>query len=328
VRYVLEGSIRRAGDRLRISGQLVDTTTGAHLWADRFDGSLDQVFELQDNVASSVAGVIEPTLQVAEFRRAAQRPTNDLSAYDLYLKAFPDGTSMVKERVLSALDLLKQALDRDPNYGSALALSAIAQTYIYVNGWSDDLGAVRAKGVELARRALRASDDDPVVLANAAFTLATFGEDINATITLMDRALELNPSFARGWIRSGWLRLWAGKPNLAIEHFETFLRLSPRESRAGANLGIGVGHFFARRLEQAQTMLLASLQELSTWPPTYRFLASCYAHMGRLDDASDIIHRLRKVTPLVIAPAEHWRRPEQREFYLEGLRKALKNDPA
>jgi tetratricopeptide (TPR) repeat protein len=160
------------------------------------------------------------------------------------------------------------------------------------------------------------------VLAQAAHILGFFGEDIAAALALVDRALQLNPNYARGWDRSGWLRLWAGMAETAIEHFETFIRLSPRESRAGAYLGIGVGHFFARRFVQAKAMLLQSLQELSNWPPTYRFLASCCAHMGQLDEARDIIARLRAITPIVIPNAEHWRNPEQREFYLEGLRLA------
>ena len=160
------------------------------------------------------------------------------------------------------------------------------------------------------------------MFAHAAHILGLLGEDIDAAIVLVDRALQLNPSYARGWDRSGWLRLWAGMSEMAIEHFETFMRLSPRESRAGAYLGIGVGHFFARRLVQSKAMLLLSLQELPTWPPTYRFLASCYAHMGHLDEARGIIARLRDITPIIIPSAEHWRNPEQREFYLEGLRLA------
>ena len=146
------------------------------------------------------------------------------------------------------------------------------------------------------------------------------GEDIGAALALVDRALELNPNFARGWGRSGWLRLWAGMPDIAIEHFETSIRLSPRERREA--LGVGLGHFFAGRLDQAKAMLLQSLQEISTWPPTYRFLASCYAHMGQLEEARDIIARLRDITPIVIPNAEHWRIIEQRQFYLEGLRLA------
>ncbi len=322
VLYVLEGSVRKAGNRMRITGQLIDAMSGANLWADHFDGSLEDVFELQDSVASSVAGVIEPTLQAAEIRRSAQRPTNDLTAYDLYLRARADADSWEKERVLRALDLLRQALERDPLYGSALSLAAICHASLYVNGWTDDLGATRREGIELARRALRVAGDDAYVLANGAYAFGMFGENIAAALALIDRSLRLNPSFARGWMRSGWLRLWVGQPDLAIEHFETFVRLSPRESRAGAFLGIGVGHFFARRFEKAKEMLLLSLQEYWTWAPTYRFLASCYAHMGHLDEARDIVKRLRNITPVVVPSAEHWRNPEHREFYLKGLRLA------
>jgi adenylate cyclase len=320
-RYVLEGSVRKAGNRMRITGQLIDAISGAHLWADHFDGSLEDVFELQDNVASSVAGVIEPTLKVAETRRSAELPTNDLTAYDLYLRAQADAESWEKERVLRALDLLGQALERDPHYGSALAQASMCHTSLYINGWSNDLEATRREILNLAHRALQVAGDDPSVLANAAHALGYF-EDIAAALALIDRALHLNPSFARGWLRSGWLRLWAGQTDLGIEHFEAFIRLSPRETRAGAFLGIGVGHFFARRLEKAEAMLLSSLQEKTTWAPTHRFLASCYAHMGRLDEGQMMVKRLRDITPLVIPSAEHWRIPEQRQFFLEGLRRA------
>jgi TolB-like protein len=321
VMYVLEGSVRKSGNRIRITAQLLDATNGAHLWADHFDGALEDVFELQDNVASSVAGVIEPALQAAERSRSGQRPTKDLTSYDLYLRALSDNLLRDKGRVLHALELLGQAIERDPQYGAALALAARCHSDIYINGWTSDLEGSRRNGLTLARQALLVTDDDPYVLATAAYVLGFFGEDIATAIALVDRALELNPNFARGWGRSGWLRLWAGMPDIAIEHFETSIRLSPRERRQ-QTLGVGLGHFFAGRLDQAKAMLLQSLQEISTWPPTYRFLASCYAHMGHLDKARDIIARLRDITPVVISNADHWRNPEHREFFLEGLRLA------
>src|SRR5262249_54132021 len=148
-------------------------------------------------------------------------------------------------------------------------------------------------GIDLARRALGVAGGEPEVLAYAAYVLAYFGEDIYAAIELVDRALDLNPSFARGWQQSAWLRLWAGEPDPAIEHFETSLRLSPREHRSAPFMGIGVGHFFARRFEEARRMLLLSLQEKPNWVPTHRFLASCYAHMGRLDEAYETVKQLR-----------------------------------
>ena len=155
VRYVLEGSVRKAGQRVRITGQLIDAVTGTHLWADRFDGSLEDIFELQDKVAISVAGVIEPTLQAAEIRRSAERPTNDLTAYDLYLRALPHWSAYEKERVVEALDLLGRAIERDPHYGPALALAAHCHHLLEVNGWTDDPEANRSKGIDLARQAVR-----------------------------------------------------------------------------------------------------------------------------------------------------------------------------
>jgi TolB-like protein/class 3 adenylate cyclase len=321
VRYVLEGSVRKAGSRMRITGQLIDAITSAHLWADRFDGPMEDVFELQDSVASSVAGVIEPTLQTAEMLRSAQRPTDDLTAYDLYLRARAAAQSWDKPGVLRALDLLGQALECDPSYGSALALVATCHQNLHVNGWDEDLERIRQQGIEYARRALRAAADDPVVLGEAAYVLGYFERDINPALVLIARSLELNPSFAIGWSRSAWLRLWSGQTDLAIEHFEKSLRLNPRR-KAPASFGIGVAHFFARRLDQAAAMLLLSLQENPNWAPTYRFLASCFAHMGRSRDAQDMVRRLREMTPVLVPTAEHWRIPEDREFYLAGLRLA------
>jgi adenylate cyclase len=319
VRYVLEGSVRKAGGRVRITAQLIDALSGAHLWADRFDGSLEDVFELQDQVADGVAGVIEPTLVAAEIRRSAARPTNDVTAYDLYLRALALAFSWEKTAIFRALELLDEAITRDPHYGAALIELSSRHFEIHLNGWSDDPEVSQLKAVELARQALQAAGDDPDVLCKAAYVLAYFGEEINAAITLVDRGLNLNPSFARGWQWSGWLRAWAGDPGLATEHFQTSLRLNPREQRANPFMGIGVAQFFAGRLDEARAALLRSLQEKPNWVPTYRFLASCCAHMGRLDEAREMVNRLRTLTNVVVPSAEHWRDPVSREFYLSGL---------
>ena len=233
VRYVLEGSVRKGGNRVRITGQLIDAETGAHLWADRFDGSLEDVFDLQDKIAVSVAGVIEPALQAAEMRRSAARPTTDLTAYDLYLRALAASYPLTKERVIAALGLLEQAIAIDRHYGLALSLAANCHMNLDRANWAEELETNRCKGIDLARRALQAGENDPIILAHAAVLLAYFGEDIGAMIGLIDRALALNPSFARGWQASGTLRLWAGQHDLAIEHVETSLRLSPRERSGG-----------------------------------------------------------------------------------------------
>jgi tetratricopeptide (TPR) repeat protein len=203
VRYVLEGSVRKAGSRVRITAQLINAANSAHLWADRFDGSLDDVFDLQDKVAISVAGVIEPTLQVAEIRRSAERPTSDLTAYDLYLRALSHAYTWEKGDIEAALDLLVRAIERDRHYAPALALAAMCHFNLHLSGWTNDPDLNRSAGVDFARQALRVGSDDPGVLSRAAYSLAYFGEDIDAAIELIDRALTVNPSFANGWVESG-----------------------------------------------------------------------------------------------------------------------------
>jgi TolB-like protein/class 3 adenylate cyclase len=322
VRYVLEGSVRKSGQRARITAQLIDATSGAHLWADRFDGALEDVFELQDKVASSVAGVIEPALQAAEMRRSAARPTTDLSAYDLYLRALAVFHPITRERTAEALELLDRAVAIDRHYGPALSLAALCHLPLALDGWAEDPGTSRRKGIELARRALAAGENDPAVLANAAFVLGFFGEDIGAMIGLVDRALVLNPSFARGWFVSGNLRVWAGHHDLAIEHVETSLRLSPRE-RIGMPLSVlGMAHFFKHQFDEAASKLLLAIQDHPGSPSPYRFLAACYAHMGRLDEARAIVARLRAITSLVLPSDLPLRNPEDRELFLSGLRLA------
>jgi adenylate cyclase len=320
--YVLEGSVRKAGNRIRITAQLIDAISDAHLWSDRFDGSLDDIFELQDKVASSVAGVIEPALQAAEIRRSNEQPTSDLTAYDLYLRALPEAMSGEKNGYIEALDLLGRSIERDPHYGPSLALAAVCHTAMCVSGWTQNPNASRREGVERAHQALRYSGDDAGTLARVAYALGYFGEDIDAAIALVDRSLQINPSFAYGWQRSGWLRLWAGYPDLAISHLEAALRLNPRDPSPATLMGIGVGHFFAGRLEQARSTLLQSLQAQPGWVPASRFLAACYAHLGRLDEARAIVEQLRVLTSVVVPDAPHWRNPEHRTFYLSGLRLA------
>jgi TolB-like protein/class 3 adenylate cyclase len=321
VRYVLKGSVRKAGRRVRITAQLIDALSGAHLWADRFDGSLEDVFELQDKVASSVAGVIEPALQTAETARSAARPTEDLTAYDLYLRAYAMVWSSVKQAP-EALRLMEQAIARDPRYGPALAWAAFCCYRLLQDGRSQDPEADRLKGADFARRALEVAGDDPGILANAAQALAYFGEDIGAMVALVDRALALNPSYARGWHISGVLRRWAGQPDIAIEHVEASLRLSPR-ARVGDSLAVlGYAHFVSGRFDEAVPKLLVAIQEDPSNPQPYRYLAACYAQMGRRDDAREVVKRLRAITAVVIPDVSYLRNAEQREFFRSGLRLA------
>ncbi len=322
VRYVLEGSVRKGGNRVRITAQLIDALTGTHLWADRFDGLMEDVFELQDKVALSVAGIIEPTLQASEIRRSIARPTTDLTAYDLYLRALPVFFALSREKVLEALDLLERVIERDPGYGPALAWAAICRLHVDANTWTEDPERNRKKGIELGRRAVQVAGDDPGILANAAFALAYFGEDFRAMNALVDRALALNPSFARGWYLSGILRWYAGQFDNAIEHIEHSLRLSPRDRFGVHSAIIGSAHFFKRRFDEAVEALLVAIQEHPGHAGPYRTLASCYAHMGHLDEARAMLVRLRAITPLVVPSYLPWRNPEDREFFLSGLRLA------
>lgn len=322
VRYVLEGSIRKAGDRVRITAQLIDAATGAHLWADRFDGPLDDVFELQDKIASNVAGVIEPTLQTAEMVRSANRPTADLTAYDLYLRAYALVWSS-SWQIPEALRLMEQAIERDPHYGPALAWAAGCLQRLIHDQRSEDPVADARKGVAYARRALEVAGEDPVIIINAAMALAALGEDIDAMAALVDRALALNPNFARGWHVSALVRNWAGQSDIAIAHAETALRLSPRARVGLSSFTIGAAHFFQRRFAEAETKLRLAIQQDEGLPAPYQFLAACYAHMGRMDDAKGIIGRLRGICDFVIPDGAIWRDPAQRALYLSGLRMAM-----
>jgi adenylate cyclase len=321
VRYILEGSVRKAGERVRITAQLIDATTNVHLWADRFDGSLEDIFDLQDKVASSVAGVIEPTLQAAETTRTASRPTSDLSAYDAYLRAYAMHLESALQNV-QALDLLEQAISLDRRYGPALACAACCCMRMVWDGLSRDPDADTQKVADYGRRALQVAGDDPVTIVNAAIALAHLGEDIDAMIALVDRALRLNPSFARGWHISSHLKLFAGHLQSAIQDAETALRLSPRSRVGPVVCVIGIAKFFGRSYDEAVSNLILAIQEEPNHPLPRRALAACYAHMGRLDDARKIIGELRAITPLIEPHIVNWRNPDHRDLYLTGLRLA------
>ena len=275
-----------------------------------------------DKVAVSVAGVIEPALQAAEMCRSVARPTTDLGAYDLYLRALATFFPVTKERVFEALGLLEQAIAIDRHYGPALSWAALCHLHLVRDGWAADPDTSRRKACDLARQALEVGENDPGVLANAAYVLAYFGEDIGAMIGLVDRALALNPSYAGGWYLSGIIRMLAGQPDFAIEHVETSLRLSPRERIGQPLLLMGAAYFFKRQFHEAAAKLLLSIQDHPGFPNSYRGLAACYAHMGRLDEARAIVARLRAITPLVMPSVLPWRNPEDRELFLSGLRLA------
>jgi adenylate cyclase len=319
VRYVLEGSVRRAGGRIRIGAQLIEADTGGHLWADRFDGSLDEVFDLQDQVATSVAAVIEPTLQAAEIGRSIKRPTIDLTAYDLYLRALALEFSPHDEFV-RAFDLLGQAVERDPQYGSALALTARWYYRMDFQGWSQDLQTTRRHALDFAQRALRHDPENPQVLSWVAIVFGYFGDNLHTAIALNDRSLELNSNYAMAWLHSGVLRNWAGEPEVALKHIDKFRELNPRGPRLPYLTATCISLFFCRRFEEAVVKMRECLDH---WPDNAlvcRFLAASYAHLGRLAEAREIVQRLGA---RVSDDGSRFRSSEHRQMYLSGLRLAI-----
>jgi TolB-like protein/class 3 adenylate cyclase len=321
VRYVLEGSVRKGGNRVRIMAQLIDADSGGHLWADHFEGQLADVFDLQDNVAASVAGVIEPELQTAEAARSAGRQTADLTAYDLFLRAHAMYWASARQ-IPEALRLLEQAIDRAPRYALSLAWAALCCHRLLIDGRSKDRDADRLKGIDYAHRALQAARDDPGVLAIAAVVLAYFGEDLGTMTALVDRALALNPSFALGWFFSGQIRRWAGELDTAIAHAEAALRLNPRGHIHWPLYLIGSAFASSRRFEEAIPKLLLAIENDKSAAAPYRWLVACYAHTGRLAEARATLARLRAVSSVLIPDASNLRNIEHRELFLSGLRLA------
>ena len=198
-------------------------------------------------------------------------------------------------------------------------MAALFYTRAVGDGWSENPEADTRRGTDLARRAMQVAGDDPVIIANAANALACFGEDVGTMAALVDHALALNPSFARGWYINGCLRLWAGQPDIAIQHAEASLRLSPRARVGAVRTVIGAAHLLSRRFEEAVPELLLAIEETPNFPTPYRHLAACYAHVGRLDDARDVIKRLRALTSAVMPPIMYLRNGEHRQLVLSGL---------
>ena len=240
------------------------------------------------------------------------------------MRARSVASSYEREDFAQALDLLGQAISREPRYGAALALAASYRVDLENYGWANDQEKEenRRTAIDLAREALSVAADDPGVLGRAAMVLGRFGEDIATALAMIDRALVLNPSFAYGWYWSGWLRLFAGQADVAIQHFETSMRLNPRGQRGYHLGGVGMAHFVNRRFDAALAALRISLEEVPAFTPTHRTLAACFAHMGRLDEAREIVKRLRALTPVVLPNVDPFRNPEHGELFLSGLRLA------
>ena len=252
VRYVLEGSVRKAGNRVRITGQLIDTATGAHIWAERFDGALDDIFELQDQVASSVAGAMEPKLRQSEIERASRKPTANLTAYDLYLRALAQPYRLTEEGVAEAVVLARRALTIDPSYAPAAALIGWCRVIQRAHGWGALSQEDIAEACRLARQALEAGRDDAETIAQAARTLFYLAGEAAMAAAALDRALALNPNAAHAWMTRGAIHAFRNQPGAAIEAVERARRLSPFGRLAFSDAAnIAVAHLVARRFEQA-----------------------------------------------------------------------------
>ena len=229
VRYVLEGSVRKDGNRVRIAGQLIDTSTGAHLWADRFDGDLANIFDLQDQVTASVAGAIAPKLEEAEIERAKRKPTESLDAYDYFLRGMAAFHQWTREANNEALPLFYKAIELDPNFAAAYGMAARCYARRKTVGWVIDRAFEIAETSRLARRAAELGRDDAVALCSAGIALAFVVGDLDSGDAYIDRALVLNPNLAVAWFVSGLVKVWLGEPEVAIEREARAMRLSPHD---------------------------------------------------------------------------------------------------
>ncbi len=334
VRYVLEGGVRKSADRVRITAQLIDASTGAHLWADRFDGSLEDIFELQDQVTASVVGAIAPRLEQAEVERAKRKPTESLDAYDYFLRGIASLHSWTKESNDEALRLFSKAIELDSDFASAYGMASWCYVRRKGSRWIIDRAQETAEAARLARRAAELGWDDAVALAWGGFALAYVVHDVEVAAALIDRALQLNPNLAEAWHFSGWVRIYLGEPEAAIEHLAHAMRLSPLDPLTFVTqMAIAFAHFFAGRYDDASSWAekaLATsppgLRERPVYHPALLIAAASNSLAGRLEEARNAIARLRQLNPTPhISNLKNQiplRRPEDLARYTEGLRKA------
>ncbi len=327
VRYALEGSVRRSASRVRVTAQLIDATTAAHRWAERFEGTLDDIFELQDQVAASVVGAISPQLERAEIERARQKPTASLDAYDYYLRGMAQVHRGSREAVDEALPLFRQATRADPNFASAYAMAAWCHIWRKVNGWMTDRAQETAEGIRLARRALELGPDDAVALARSGGALCHLVGDPEASIALIDKALALNPNLAAAWYMGGFARICRGDPETAIEWFERVRRLSPLDPEMfRIEAGMALAHLLAGRFDIASSWAENASRTLPSFLVPASIVAASHALAGRTGAARAAMHRLRQLDPaLRIANLDDWlplRRAEDIARFTDGLRRA------
>jgi TolB-like protein len=327
VRYVLEGSVRKAANRVRITGQLIDASAGTHLWAERFEGSLDDIFELQDQIATSVVGAIAPQLERAEIERAKRKPTENLGAYDYYLRGMADLHRGTREVIGEALLLFERAIELDPDFASAYGAAAWCRFWRKVNGWSIDPKQETAEGARLARRAVELGRDDAVALAWGGHAFAHFTGDLDGGIALHDRAVMLNPNLAAAWFLGGFLRIWHGESDAAIEHFARAMRLSPLDPETyRMQAGMAAAHLFAGRYDAASALADEASRNLPSFLLAAAVAAASHTLAGRPEEGKKAMARLRRLDPLLrVSSLGDWlpiRRAEDLATFADGLRKA------
>jgi tetratricopeptide (TPR) repeat protein len=327
VRYVLEGSLRKAANRVRITGQLIDATTGGHLWADRFDGTLDDIFELQDQITENVVGAIAPQLERAEIERAKRKPTESLDAYDYYLRGMANLHHGTKEAIDQALPHFHQATELDPDFASAYAMAAWCHLWRKINGWMNDRAQEMAEGTRLARRAVELGKDDAVALTRAGSALSHLAGDLDGGAALLDRAKMLNPNLAAAWFLGGFVRVWHGDPDSAIVHFTQAMRLSPLDPEMyRMQAGMAAAHLFAHRFDEASSWAAKSFRDLPSFLIVVAFVAASHALAGRSDEARRAMQHLRQLDPALrisnLADYLPIHRPQDLATFSAGLRKA------
>jgi adenylate cyclase len=325
VRYVLEGSVRRAGKRVRVTGQLIDAVTGAHLWAERFDADLEDIFDLQDQMTSSVVGALTPKLERAEIEHAKRKPTPSLNAYDFYMRGLACFYRGSRRSLTDALQFFDRAIELDPGFASAYGMVAWCCVIRNNNGWLPDTEVSHM--TSRARQAARLGQDDPIALSVSGCVLAQVEGDLNAGAALLDRALMLGPNLAAVWHLSGWVRLYLGQAKMAIDHMERALRLNPLDPlHYAAQNGLAAAHFLAGQYDTAASSADRALQEQPNYSAALRMAAASYALAGQITKARSYMARMLRIDPTLrvsklkgIVP---FRGTADAARYVDGLRRA------
>ena len=297
VAYLIEGSVQKAGNRLRIIVQLIETEGGAHVWSSRYDGTIDDFFDLQDRITQQVAGALQPSIRIAEIERSRRKRPQDLGSYDYTMTAMPHVWALEKEESAKALELLEKALINDPEYPLALALAGWCHAQRSVYNWSDDIVGSQATARSLAERAADLSGDDPLILTVLG-AVHTFVRNYGTARVLLERALVLDPNCAWAWSRLGWIENYADQPHKAIEDFERALRLSPIDPMNFNNYaGIGSAHELAQEYDKAAAFYRRALEERPNASWIYRNLAASLSGAGRIDEAQSAFAELMRSYP-------------------------------